>query len=256
MRKIIAIGIILLSMLLSNSAFSYCSRVYTIFSESIAPLYKRYDPLLGIYIEGNLGYSWLSLEPYRSGDTGPLALGADHIKRSSYSFITALGYDFCPHNKKPIRLEINYYYADVHFTISPLFNGNASCFSDDHLLIRNAMASLYFDWHNCSFFVPYIGVNAGYANLKTHHHPNDTVSDQPLDFSANRTNFSWGATLGTRYFFSNYFFGNLQFRINNLGRSFYPDLTPETNAVFPHSSSFQADYLHEATIMLGLGYVF
>ncbi len=253
---------LLLMSTLFTSITAYAQpRVYTIVNDSKAPCYKPCCPLTGIYADFNYGISEITFAPYRGNVFGLLPLNVDNVSRSRDSFVAALGYDLYPCTKIPYRLEVNYFYTDVRYTLNPLFSTTDQFGSNDRVLVRNLMATLYFDWHTCTRLVPYVGVSAGGVNLKTYHQLFSGTQTSNFVTTDKENNFSWGGTIGTRYFFSNYFFANLQARFNNLGPVFFRDLTPVNSFVPPlllplPVTNYQSDYMHETTLLLGLGFLF
>ncbi|MBA2654135.1 MAG: hypothetical protein H0U71_03585 [Gammaproteobacteria bacterium] len=246
---------IVLGMLFSANA--QATNVYTIISDSSAPCFKS-CPLIGLYIGLNVGYSWFNFALHRPEVNDLLPIRSNNfIKESDNSFIPTLGFDFYPCTKTPLRIEINYFYSDIDYKLDPLFQPlfEEETFARDRFLVRNTMGTLYLDWHTCTGWVPYAGISGGVANLKSYHQPGTVSNPLPLVYNATESNFSWGATLGTRYFFTQYLFANVQLRYNNLGELIFKNFAVEENLA-PNHIEYQSDYLHETTFLAGIGYVF
>lgn len=231
--------------------------IYIIYSDSKAPCYSKNCSILGLDVELNYGYSWLTLGPHRPNEYGLYPLSKNFVKENEDSFLAALAYDFYPCLKFPLRLQLNYFYTDSDFELNPLFllNCQQSFKSKEQFLVRNTMLTLYFDWHTCTSFVPYAGISAGVANLKTYHTPDYLVTTGPLTSIKKQSHLSVGGTIGARYFFNNYMYANAQLRYNDLGSLSFSDHAPTKNPV-GQSTHFLSDYLHETTVLLGIGFVF
>lgn len=254
MKKISKYAIILI-LFYSIAAFSASNKVVTVFSDSCAPCFKKCS-FLGLYLDANFGYTWADFTVHQPDVLTEFPLLRDYFSDSTNSFIPAIGFDFYPCSKVPFRTEINFLYADINFHSDPLFVPvlDSGSFANDRFLIRNIMTTFYVDWHTCTRFVPFIGASAGIADLKVYHHPDNVNRPQVLTFQSRDKNFAWGATLGTRYFFSNYLFANVQLRYDNLGKITFKNFAQEIPV--PENIDYQSDYLHETTLLVGLGYVF
>lgn len=242
------------SILFTSTASLARDPIYTIINDNSAPCFK-YCPMLGLYVDMNIGYTIASLDPHRPDLFGLPPLRSDTIKNKSVSFIPALGFDLYPCSRVPVRAEINYLYTDQSFDTFFITNEGLGITAKDRFLIRDIAGTLYFDWHTCTRFVPYVGLTAGLMNFKTYHRPIDPTLIATPSYSDTQQNFSWGATIGTRYFFNNYIFGNLQLRFDNLGPIGFKNFSDESVAL-SQQLEYESDYVHETTIMIGLGYVF
>lgn len=248
LKSLIATGLLLSSV--SNAG------VLTVITDTNnVPCFKP-STLAGFYVGLNVGYSWFTLSPHRPDIYNLFPLREDFLRESSWNIVPAIGYDFYPATGTPFRIEINYLYADASYTLQPYFMPPLmpDTIANDRFLVRNTLATLYFDWHTCTRFVPYVGISAGCANLKTYHHLFDVTDPTTTVFTFKETNTSWGGTVGTRYFFSNHWYGNLQLRYNDLGDITFKLNTPQAIPL-PEDIDYHSDYLHEVSVIGGFGFI-
>lgn len=213
--------------------------------------------LSGLYLEANLGSSWFNMDLHRPPalDLPPLSNG--EVRTNNWSFAPAIGFDFYPTARIPLRFEFNYLYCDNKFGLNPLFDEDiAPGFrADDNLRVYTTMFAAYIDWRNCTRFIPFIGVGYGWTNIKTTHSPVDTaLADSPGSFRTSKNDAVWGGSFGTRFMFSCHFYGNLQVRFTNMKAAHFRN--PASLVPLPGDDDYLSDYVHETSVLVGLAYEF
>ena len=230
---------------------------HTLYSDSTAPYNYKSCPLLGVDVELNYGYSSFAFAVHRPNIFGLYSLSRNHIQQKEDSFSPTVAYDFYPYFRTPLRFQLNYLYSDIDFKLNPfIVNAPMLVSASDRVLIRSLMATLFIDWHTCTRLIPYTGISLGSTNLKTYHTVNYPLRTLPSVSTNKDSNYSLGGTLGIRYFFNNTFYTNLQLRYDLLGPIHFKDKTPLSLNPLLQSADFLSDYLHETSLLLGLGFVF
>lgn len=212
--------------------------------------------LNGLYLEANLGSSWFNMNLHRPPalDLPPLSNG--EIRTNNWSFVPAIGFDFYPSARIPLRFEVNYLYCDNKFGINPLFDEDiAPGFrADDNLRVYTTMFAAYIDWRNCTRFIPFAGVGYGWANIKTIHTPVDTEIGSVGSFRAHKNDAVWGGSFGTRFMFTCHLYGNLQVRFTNMKAAHFRNA--DSLVPLPGNIDYLSDYVHETSVLVGVAYEF
>lgn len=210
---------------------------------------------MGLYFAIDGGYSWYDFTLHQPVD-GIFPLNRTKQRFREWVPFIAVGYDLYPSRKIPLRFEVNATYADIDFKIDPLFNSDLApdMFAEDDFRFINAMGTVYLDWHTCTRFVPYMGISAGYIETVSGHDPalRFDPNDIPV-FQHTQHAFTYGGTIGTRFFFTNHVIGNLQLKFTDLQGVVF---TNPRGLDFADGHEYSSDYLHETTLMLGLAYEF
>ncbi len=124
----------------------------------------------GLYISGNFGISIVN-DLTASGIDEDGAWSADTSWDTGYTMHVALGYDF-----NPIRTELELGYAknDCDKVDSE------EQATDGDVTATTIFANAYYDFHNSSSFIPYIGAGLGYAKI-SYNNLNAEGWDYPFD---------------------------------------------------------------------------
>lgn len=253
MKALLKYVFVLILLLPALKGYAFCEPVETYPCD---PCCSNYNAFTGTYIGINGGYSWYRFALHRPTTQILLPLSRNpHDLEDEIPFI-AVGYDLYPRYHIPTRLEINFTYADIKFATRPLYppEFNNSTFALDNFLVRNLMGTLYFDLHTCNRLVPYVGVSLGLIRLKTAHELH-TLNTPTKSYSNDDTELSWGGTIGSRFFFTNHWVANLQLRFNELRRLAFYNFKNQLVAL-PGRRDYLSDYLHERSIVIGVGYEF
>lgn len=209
----------------------------------------------GLYIATDIGYSEFSFFLHRPPLFGLFVLNDGDMTQTGTSLVAALGYDFFSQKIAPMRLEYNYFYADRRYVINPVFPPDLATgiISNDEFIIHNNMITAYIDWHNCTRFIPFIGASYGWCKIRTHHFPHYLDTPTLVDIiDGTTTSNSWGWTVGSRFMFRKNIFANVQLRYNDLKSLRFKNY----NENLPNNDDYLSDYLHEMTVLVGIGYQF
>lgn len=247
---------ILLALIFITPAYAYSYENIEFYNECSDPCYSS-NNFTGLYIGMNAGYSWYQFRLHRPHIAPNLfPLNSTEIKLHEWVPVATLGYDFYPKKKIPARIEVSFSYGDINFTLNPLFAPpfGEGFFSNDGFRQYNSLATAYLDLHTCSRFVPYIGVSGGYILIVTEHDRQirDIVTGNAV-FEHTDHSFSYGGTVGTRFFITNHFVANLQLRVDDLKQIIFENPTDPT---LPDKRDYLSNYFHETTVMFGLAYEF
>jgi opacity protein-like surface antigen len=231
--------------------------VIEVYNDCAAPCCSAGLEFSGLYLEANLGYSWFKFNLHRPPSEGLLPLIDGEVKVNNWSFVPAIGYDLYPSARIPVRLEFSYLYTDNRYGLNPLFNEDLApgLFAQDSFRIYNSMATLYVDWHNCSRITPFVGISYGLVSKKTHHFTNSTDVPNNVTTTANDHDSAWGGTAGLRFQFTCHVFGNLQYRYSDMKNLRFKNSTPQLVSL-PSQTDYLSDFLHENTVLVGVGYQF
>jgi opacity protein-like surface antigen len=249
LRYFFVIGIIL-----ANEVYAFCEPV-ELYNQGEDPCCLM-DTFNGLYVAANGGYSWYRFNLHLTSETNLLPLNSPSKRLTQLVPVIAVGFDFFPKKKFPVRLELNFLYSDVVFSNDPLFSPacDSNTFANDEFNIYNTMLTLYLDWHTCTRFVPFVGLSAGYDKHTGNHHIRSHDCELMDNFSATVHGFSFGGTLGTRFFFTNHVVANLQFRFDDLRKLQFTEST--ATATTPMLAGYISNDFHVTTIMVGIGYEF
>lgn len=168
----------------------------------------------------------------------------------------AAGYDFYPHHKVPIRLELEYLYrSDAKYNTTYDW-GLVSQDFRAKVGIQTLFANTYLDFHNSTRFTPYIGggIGVAFVNAKL------TDSGEALGYkiegsgSKRSTNFAWNVGAGTAFALTDKLSLDFNYRFVGFGEA---KATASTTDQYlgKVSSTYKSDlYGHE--FLLGLRYTF
>lgn len=210
---------------------------------------------MGFYLGANAGHGWLKFFLHRPQEENLAPLHRADWQLKEWIPVGIVGYDFFPRRKIPLRIEANVTYVDTRFTINPLFDRefDQGEFSKDAFRFYNSMATIYFDLHSCSRFVPFIGLSGGYVIIKTDHR-RLIVNTPPGRVTSDTSHtFSRGGTIGSRFFITNHFIANLQFRFDDLQDLQFKN---KEDITLPGKKDYSSDFFHEASVLFGLAYEF
>ncbi|MBA2654134.1 MAG: hypothetical protein H0U71_03580 [Gammaproteobacteria bacterium] len=244
------------ALIFATKIYGYNYQSIEFYNEGSEVCCSSYNTYAGLYLGANIGYNWYNFRLHTPPSLDLPPLNKPRWRPRDWVPLIAVGYDFFPKRKIPLRLELNEVYEDKNFTQDPLF---LPPFEEDRLSnntfrFYNTMLTLFFDWHTCTRFVPYIGASGGYVVLKTEEAPRRRLQPPTnFDFSHTSHSFSYGGTVGARFFFTNHFVGNLQLRFNDLKEMIF--VNKEDLSLSNHRE-FSSDYLHERTLLAGIAYVF
>lgn len=221
------------------------------------------NPWAGFYLGLNGGRSWYSFSLHRASGfaiesfESLFPLNHSDWRNGVWVPVPVLGWDFYPKLKMPLRLEANFTYADFGYSLNPAFGQGLDPNTGyiDNLRIYNSMLTMYVDLHTCTRFVPYVGVSGGFAALKSSHQIEMNSSPIGRPFRRTEKNFSWGATIGSRFFFTQHVVGNVQFRFNDLNQVVFLNTEPQ-DIPLPEQKDYSTDYFHETSVLLGIAYIF
>lgn len=211
----------------------------------------------GLYLEANLGNSWFHMDLHRPPVLDLPPLNDGEVRTSNWSFVPAIGYDFYPCSRIPLRFEVNYLYCDNKFSLSPLFDEDIApgFVANDNFRVYTTMFAAYIDWRNCTRFIPFIGVGYGWTNVKTTHAIiNTAVADSPVSFGTSKNDAVWGGSFGTRFMFTCHFYGNLQVRFTNMKAINFRNAA--SAVALPGDVDYLSDNVRETSVLVGLAYEF
>jgi len=151
----------------------------------------------GLYVSGNVGISKVNdLTATGVDDQGTWS--SDTSLDTGYAIHAALGYDF-----DPIRAEVELGYAKNDFDkidTEKATNGDVTA--------TTFFANAYYDFHNSSLFVPYLGAGLGYANISY----NNLNVDWEYPFDSHDSVFAYQFMAGIAFAINENLFADLSYR--------------------------------------------
>lgn len=133
----------------------------------------------------------------------------------------AVGYDFYPQYKLPIRAELEFAMrGDNKFSADTIDveNGNTTSQSKFLTNASTLMANFFYDFHNDSAFTPYVTAGAGLAFIRSEYSDTNTSNGEKfIDVSENFTNFAWNVGAGVAWNFNENIAVDLGYRYVNMG---------------------------------------
>lgn len=169
----------------------------------------------------------------------------------------AVGYDFYPKCKLPVRAEVEYASRSKIDTQGSEQTFAGYSFSSSRKVQASTLfANIYYDFRNDSKFTPYVGGGVGSAFIQSRDYSSFSYTGAPFqinsDSAKNYTNFAWNAAAGVAYSFDQHWSLDLGYRYVDFGRLQGSDMNLFVSPTpFRISSDFSG---HE--IGLGLRYSF
>ncbi len=140
----------------------------------------------GLYVSGNFGVSIVN-DLTASGNDDEGAWSADTSWDTGYAMHVAVGYDF-----NPIRTEVEFGYAKND--CDEVDNGEQA--TDGDVTATTILVNAYYDFHNSSSFVPYLGAGLGYAKIG---YNNLNAADWDYPFDTDDSVFAYQFMAGVAY---------------------------------------------------------
>ncbi|MDR2461396.1 MAG: outer membrane beta-barrel protein [Deltaproteobacteria bacterium] len=177
----------------------------------------------GFYLEGKVGASAQKLErgfkvneslhdPWSDTTLTPQSIGLGSYNHTGFAGGFAIGYDFYPTLDIPLRFDIDFTFRsyktiDQEHNLPVRVNNadsqpatiNVPIKEHTKTGIHTIMANLYYDFHNSSQFVPFVGVSGGLA-LIHFDVSNSYIGDyENIDEDYGTGQFGWGLSAGVYY---------------------------------------------------------
>ena len=131
----------------------------------------------------------------------------------------ALGYDFYPQGKVPLRAELEYAIrSNVYWSDGGDLGGGQWGDLKGQWGLQTLLVNAYFDFHNSTAFTPYLGGGLGMGFINTRYE-----IDVPGTFNATKsksnTVFAWNLGAGVAYAFNENISADLGYRYLGLGEN-------------------------------------
>lgn len=215
----------------------------------------------GVYLAPKFVYSYQRIDnaevKVEVEGLGSDSAGLDSEKDSSFGGAIAIGYDFNPNFKTPVRMEVEYAmrsesegeYSDAFYIDSDLYRDSGTMKFD----IQSVFLNFFYDIETGTAFTPYVGGGLGVAiidaegELKLSENGVRIYDDSASD---SVTNFAFNLALGVGYDVNEFFTLDLGYRYADFGNAETGDV-----GVAPLEVKGEADLIaHE--VLLGLRYTF
>jgi opacity protein-like surface antigen len=137
----------------------------------------------------------------------------------AYGGALAVGYDFHPSLRIPLRVELEYHklgdveHSETYHDLGGSWKGKST------LGISTLFVNGYFDWHNPSQFTPYVSLGLGRSSLSAKMKESDSWWGTEVYGRKTTTNFSWNIGFGSALQLSDTISLDLGYRYANLGKA-------------------------------------
>ena len=181
----------------------------------------------GIYFTPKVGYSQLQVGSHEWIESYVSWLPINYDVSDKYSngqavLGLAVGYDFNPVYKMPIRAEIEYAWRGKDEKANNLYDDGLSAIHETiEVESQSFFVNTYFDFHNSTSVTPYIGAGLGFARVAWERHRTEVggplSSGQEFSAELKETNFAWNVGAGMAWTINDHLSLDLGYRYADFG---------------------------------------
>jgi opacity protein-like surface antigen len=194
-----------------------------------------------VYLGLKAGVSLMSADDMRNTSNGTNLAPTNKKDEDDAVFAVggALGYNWMPRFKAPIRTDIEYMYrTSLNYSPNPTYiNAAIPTKSDNDLNSHTVMANVYWDIGTWNKITPFIGGGVGVAINETDTKGTVIATGVTKDYSQTDVNFAWTAGAGLNYAINKNWSVEMSYRYIDLGEASFGNKTDgeiSTNDVTSH----------------------
>jgi len=166
----------------------------------VSPVAQASDGGLYLSVKGGLGV--LGGDKTLSHNQTKLKNNTTSWKSNLFSYGGSVGWNWMGF-EVPLRTELEYY---NHGSVKMKHTDSNATFSTGTTEIQTLQFNLFYDFHNSTIFIPYVGAGVGKARLKSG--------------SASKDNFSYSLFAGSAVKLTETILLDFTYRVNNFGDGF------------------------------------